>query len=99
MLKFVALFKQPPDSAEFMRRFDTEQLPLLLKVPGPTSAELIRLKRNSFGETPDYFQILTIGFPDQETFRTAALSPEWRSATTNLMEFADGLVSAYIGEA
>ncbi len=96
-VKFVALFKQPEDPDGFLATFNNEHVPLLLKVPGPTSADITRLDRDSFGNKPEFFLIVTIGFPDRETFRAAALSPEWRSATENLMTFAKGLVTAYVG--
>jgi len=96
-VKFVALFKQPPDPDGFVKQFDQEHVPLLLKVPGPNSCDITRLERDSFGNKPEYFQILTIGFPDRETFRAAALSPEWKVATEHLMTFAKDLVHAYVG--
>ncbi|MBM3267443.1 MAG: EthD family reductase [Candidatus Sericytochromatia bacterium] len=96
-VKFVALFKQPEDPETFLRTFNEEHVPLLLKVPGPTSADITKLDRDSFGNKPDVFLVVTIGFPDRETFKAAALSPEWRAATENLMTFAKGIVTAYVG--
>jgi uncharacterized protein (TIGR02118 family) len=96
-VKFVAMFKQPEDPEAFLRTFNEEHVPLLLKVPGPTSADITKLERDSFGNKPEYSLIVTIGFPDRETFKAAALSPEWRVATENLMSFAKGLVTAYVG--
>lgn len=98
MLKFVALYKPPSDPAEFDRRYETEHLPLIRQVPGLLDCKVVKLKRNAMGGELDLYQIAEMTFADMDAFKVASRSPQWAASGENLMSFAKGLVSMYLGD-
>ena len=98
MVKLVALYRRPPDSAAFDRHYAEEHLPLVRKMPGLRRFEGWRITGAPGGEAP-YYLIGEMYFDDLDALRAALRSPEGRAAGEDLQRFASGLVTMLYAQA
>lgn len=96
MKTLLALYKTPAYPDKFMAYYNTTHLPLVRKVPGLVSADVIHVDRTLMGEQ-DWFLIAEMRFADADSFRAAMKSPENAAVGADLANFADGLVTVLIG--
>lgn len=96
MSKLIALYKQPPDLADFEQQYFSTHLPLLSKVPGLQRTVLTRINRTLMGDS--YYLMAEMYFPDNDTLKAGLRSPEMSAAGENLNSFASGLVTLMFGE-
>lgn len=85
MLKFVALYRMPENTADFDRVYFDEHVPAVLKTPGIQRSELARVTRTLLGE-PEYYLMAELYFADLDAFRAASKSPEWLAAGAILQD-------------
>ncbi|MEO8285737.1 MAG: EthD family reductase [Chloroflexota bacterium] len=97
MIKLVALFKRPEDTAAFDTHYEQTHAPLMSKVPGLVRMEVTRNLQAFRGE-PDYYLITEMYFEDKASFDTAMASEENRTAGRDLMSFAKSYVTMLYGE-
>ena len=97
MIKLIAYYRQPTDYDAFMRHYRGVHLPLVQKIPGLASLEVIEIKRALIGEFP-YVVAASMSYPDADVFRAAMRSPEQAAVANDLERFAAGLVTAIQAE-
>jgi uncharacterized protein (TIGR02118 family) len=96
MSKLIAVYKAPPDPAEFDRRYFGEHLPLIARVPGLQKTVITRFTRTLMGEGAYLMAEMT--FADREALKAGMKSPEMAAAGANLESFAAGLTTLMFGE-
>lgn len=96
MSKLIALYKQPPDPADFEQKYFGTHLPLISKVPGLQRTVLTRVNRTLMGE--GYYLMAEMFFPDSDSLKAGLRSPEMAAAGENLYSFVGGLVTLMFGE-
>jgi uncharacterized protein (TIGR02118 family) len=97
MIKLVALFKRPEDTAAFDEHYDQTHAPLMRQVPGLVRMEVTRNIQAFRGE-PEYYLVAEMYFEDKESFDAAMASEENRAAGKDLMSFARPYVTMFYGE-
>jgi uncharacterized protein (TIGR02118 family) len=97
MIKLVALFKRPEDTAAFDQHYDQTHAPLMRQVPGLLRMEVTR-NIQSFRADPEYYLVAEMYFQDRASFDAAMASEENRTAGKDLMSFARPYVTMFYGE-
>src|SRR5215212_8871384 len=97
MIKLVALFKRPEDTATFDEHYLNTHAPLMQSVPGLLRMEVTRNTR-AFRGDPEYYLMAEMYFQDQASFDAAMASEENRAAGKDLMSFARPYVTMFYGE-
>jgi uncharacterized protein (TIGR02118 family) len=92
MVKLVALYTTPPDSAAFDRHYFETHLPLIERWPGLRRLEAGKVT-GAVGGTAPYYAMAEMYFDDIEALRAAMRSAEGRAAGDDLQGFAKGLVT------
>ena len=96
MVKLVALYRTPDDSAAFDSHYFTTHAPLMAAVPGYERMEVSRTARGMMGEAP--YLMFEMWFSDKEALKAALKSPENAAAGKDLMGFAGELVTLFTAE-
>src|SRR6185369_12761385 len=90
MVKLVALYGTPTDSAAFDAYYRTTHMPIALTIPGLVRAETARILGTAeSGEAP-YYRVAELCFADMEQLKAGAASPEGRATLADLANFATG---------
>ena len=97
MMKIIAFYREPKDWDSFLRHYHEVHAPLVRKIPGLISFEVIRIQRSLLGELP-YAMMAEMSYPDAATFKAAMRSPEQAAVAADLETFATGLITAVQGE-
>jgi conserved hypothetical protein len=97
MVKLIALYKKPADTAEFDEKYFGEHLPLSAKMPGLLKAEVSRITGAPMGE-PGFYLMAELYFEDMDALNAAMSSPEGKAAAKNLMSFAKDVTSMMFAE-
>jgi uncharacterized protein (TIGR02118 family) len=97
MIKLVALYKRPEDTAAFDQHYDQTHSPLMRQVPGLLRMEVTR-NLQSFRGDPEYYLVAEMYFQDRASFDAAMASEENRAAGKDLMSFARPYVTMFYGE-
>jgi len=97
MIKLVALFKRPEDTAGFDEHYEQVHAPLMQQVPGLVRMEVTRNIQAFRGE-PEYYLVAEMYFQDKQSFDAAMASDENRAAGKDLMSFAREYVTMFYGE-
>ncbi len=92
MVKLIALYKNPTDTAAFDENYFNGHIPLAMKMPGLLKAELSKVTGAPMGEAPFYL-MAELYFENQAALDAAMSSPEGRASAKNLMGFAKEIVS------
>jgi uncharacterized protein (TIGR02118 family) len=92
MVKLVALYRKPADSAAFDKAYFETHVPLVRKIPGLRRVEIARITGAPRGE-PEFYLMAEMYFEDKPSMDRAMSSPENTEAGKNLMGFARGLVT------
>jgi uncharacterized protein (TIGR02118 family) len=98
MVKLIALYRKPADTAAFDKAYFQTHLPLVNKIPNLRRFEISRVTGAPRGE-PEYYMIAEMYFDQRAAMDAAMGSPENAEAGKNLMTFAKGLVTFMYGEA
>lgn len=97
MIKLIALYKKPEDTAQFDRRYFEEHLPLAAKMPGLRRSEVSRIIGGPGGDSEYYLQA-ELYFDDIDALKAAMASPEGKAAAKDVMSFARDIVTMMFAE-
>src|SRR5574342_115850 len=97
MVKLVALYRKPVDTAAFDQAYFHRHIPLVKKIPKLRRVEISRVMGAPRGE-PEYYLIAEMYFDDKVAMDAAMASSENAEAGKNLMSFAKGLVTFVYAE-
>lgn len=97
MVKLIALYKTPEDTAEFDKHYAEIHTPLVMKWPGLRKLEVAHINGAPIGE-PKHYLIAEMYFDDQDSMQKALASPEGKAAARDVMQFAGNLVSMFFAE-
>ena len=87
MVKLIALYKKPDDTAAFDKHYSEIHTPLVRKMPGLRKLEVARITGSAIGETPNYL-MCDMYFDTKDSLDAALASPAGRAAGKDLMAFA-----------
>jgi len=98
MIKLIALFRNPSDTAEFDKHYFEVHIPLVRKFPGLRRLEVTRVTGAPIGEAK--FHLMAEMYFDTKDGMDAALaSPEGKAVTRDIMSFAADVITVFHGEA
>jgi uncharacterized protein (TIGR02118 family) len=97
MTKLIALYRKPPDTAEFERHFDRIHTPLLKKCPGLRKLEITRITGAPIGEAK-YFLMAEMYFDNNDAMNGALASPEGKVVIKDILGFAADVITVFHGE-
>jgi uncharacterized protein (TIGR02118 family) len=90
-------YSQPTDPAAFDDYYVTTHAPLALKVPGLASFTIGKCRSLDRSEPP-YYMVAKLGFETADSLTAGLTSPEMRSASADVANFATGGVTIYCQE-
>ena len=96
MVKLVAIYRAPEDSAAFDEHYFGTHKPLMAAVPGYERIEVSRTMRGMMGEAP--YLMFEMWFSDKEALKAALKSPQNAAAGQDLVGFAGDLVTVFTAE-
>jgi len=97
MIKLIALFRKPADTAAFDTHYENVHTPLVRKYPGLRKLEITRITGAPIGETKQYL-MAEMYFDNKESMDAALASPEGKAVARDLMSFAADSVTVFYGE-
>lgn len=97
MIKLIALYRKPADTAAFDKHYDEVHTPLVKKYPGLRNLEITRITGAPIGETK-FHLMCEMYWDDKEAMEKALGSPEGRAVTKDLMSFAADTVTVFFGQ-
>jgi uncharacterized protein (TIGR02118 family) len=100
MTTLLALYRRPDGDealATFLRRYETEHLPLVAETPGLRSTRVQRVDAALAGET-DLVLVTAMEFDDRAALDAGLASDAMRAAGRNLSEIAPGLFTLLVLE-
>ena len=98
MIKLIALFRKPADTAAFDKHYDEIHTPLVRKYPNLRKLEITRITGAPIGETK-YHLLCEMYWDSKDEMDKALGSPEGRAVAKDLMSFAAELVTVFFGNA
>jgi len=98
MIKVTVLYGHPTDPAAFESYYSTSHLPLVGKVSGIAKAELTKFLPGPDGSKPDYYRMAEVYYDSPELMQSSLGSPEGKTLTDDLANFATGGVKMLVGE-
>jgi uncharacterized protein (TIGR02118 family) len=97
MIKLIALYRTPSDTAEFDKHYFDVHIPLIRKFPGLRKIEVTRVTGAPIGEAK--FHLMAEMYFDSKDAMDAALgSPEGKAVTRDIMSFAADVITVFHGE-
>jgi len=97
MVKFIALYKKPANTAEFDKRYFDEHLPLANKIPGLKRCEVSHIVGSPMGES-EYYLMAELYFENMDALKAGMGSPEGKAAGKDVMMFAKDIVTFMFAE-
>jgi uncharacterized protein (TIGR02118 family) len=97
MTKLIALYRTPPDKAEFDRHYEDVHTPLVRRYPGLRRLEITRTTGAPIGEAKFYL-MAEMYFDSQDAMNAALASKEGKAIARDLMGFAAEVVTVFFGE-
>jgi uncharacterized protein (TIGR02118 family) len=100
MTTLLALFRRPEGAdalATFLRRYETEHLPLVVQTPGLRATRVQRVDQ-ALGGATDLVVITAMDFDDRAALDAGLASEPMRQAGRNLREIAPGLATLLVLE-
>ena len=97
MIKLIALYRNPSDTAGFDKHFFDVHIPLIRKFPGLRRIEVTCVTGAPIGEAK--FHLMAEMYFDTKDGMDAALaSPEGKAVTRDIMSFAADVITVFHGE-
>lgn len=97
MVKLVAMYRMPEDTAKFDDHYDSIHTPLVKKWPGLKKLEVAKVTGAPIGE-PKHYLMAEMYFEDQDALQRALGSPEGKAAARDVMDFAGTIVQMFYAE-
>ncbi len=97
MVKLVAMYKTPDDTAAFDTHYKDVHTPIVKRWPGLRKLEVSRITGAPIGE-PRHHLMAEMYFDDEESMQKALASPDGKAAAKDVMEFAGKLVTMFYAE-
>ena len=97
MVKLVAMYKTPDNTEAFDRHFQDIHTPLVKRWEGLRRLEVSKITAPAIGE-PTLYLLEEMYFNDEESMQRALASPDGRTATMDITEFAGKLVTIFSAE-
>lgn len=97
MVKLIALYKKPNDTAAFDKHYFETHAPLAAKMPGLRKMEVAKCYGAPGGEPRFYLQA-EMWFDNKEALNAALGSPEGKAAGKDVMSFAGDLITMVFAE-
>jgi len=97
MIKLIALYNQPDDTAAFDQHYDEVHTLLVRDLPDLRRLEIARITGAPNGTSP-YYLIAEMYWDDHETMRASLASPAGRAVGKDVQRFAGSLISLHIAE-
>lgn len=98
MIKYVALYRTPPDAAAFDESYFGSHVPLAAATPGLERVEIARVLKTVRGE-PALHLMAELYFASYDALKAAFGTKEWAESGANLAEWGGlELVSMYVAE-
>lgn len=98
MVKLIALYKKPNDTAAFDKRYFEIHAPLAAKMPGLRKLEVARCYGAPGGGEPRFYLQAEMWFDNKEALAAALASPEGKAAGKDVMSFAGDLITMMFAE-
>jgi uncharacterized protein (TIGR02118 family) len=98
-VKFVALYGQPTDAADFERYYAETHVPLAQQLPGLRRVETAQILGTPQGEIAPYYRIAELWFDDIAQLQAAAVSAEGQALVADIANFATGGVTVLVARA
>jgi len=97
MIKLIALFRNPPDAAEFDRHYFEVHIPLVRKFPGLKKLEVTRVTGAPIGEAK-FHLMAEMYFETRDAMDAALASGEGKAVARDIMSFAAEVITVFHGE-
>jgi uncharacterized protein (TIGR02118 family) len=97
MVKFIALYKQPANPAEFDKHYFEQHLPLANKIPGLVRCEVSKIVGSPMGES-EFYLIAELYFENMDALKAGMSSPEGKASGKDVMTFAKDIVTFMFAE-
>lgn len=94
MVRFIALYQRPADTAAFDAYFNGTHLPLTRKIPEVTELRVSKPFGSPTGKTGWYLMV-ELAFKDKDSFKRGIMSPESMAAGKDTDNFAKDLVERF----
>jgi uncharacterized protein (TIGR02118 family) len=97
MIKLIALYKTPNDTAAFDAHYEHVHTPLVKKIPGLRKLEVARITGAPIGE-PQHYLIAEMYFDNQDSMQRSLATPEGKATARDLVSFAGSIVTMFYAE-
>ena len=97
MIKLTVLYGHPTDPVAFESYYANTHHPLVSKVKGIVKAELTKFMSAADGGNPAYYRMAELYFPSIEDLQKTVESPEGKTLSADLSNFATGGATMIIG--
>jgi uncharacterized protein (TIGR02118 family) len=97
MVKLIALYKKPGNTADFDDHYASVHTPIVKKLPGMKKLEVSKIT-SAIGGEAKFYLLAEMYFENEDALNAALASPEGKAAGKDLMDFAAGLVQLMIAE-
>jgi uncharacterized protein (TIGR02118 family) len=98
MVKFVVLYNQPVDPADFDAHYRDTHVPLVHTIPNLRRFEASKVLGTPDGSDPPYYFMAELWFDDAEALQASMGSDEGQAAAADVATFASGGASVMIAE-
>lgn len=97
MIKLTVLYGHPTDPVAFESYYANKHHPLVAKAKGFVKAELTKFMSAPDGGKPAYYRMAELYFPGIEELQKTMESPEGKTLSADLANFATGGATFIIG--
>lgn len=97
MIKLIALYRRPADTAAFDKHYDEIHTPLVRRYPGLRKLEITRVTGAPIGEAK-FHLMAEMSWDTRQAMDEALASPEGKAVIRDLMSFAADIVTVFFGE-
>lgn len=97
MIKLTVLYGHPTDPVAFESYYANTHQPIVSKVKGFVKAELTKFMSAADSGKPAYYRMAELYFPSIEELQKTVESPEGKTLSADLANFATGGATIIIG--
>jgi uncharacterized protein (TIGR02118 family) len=97
MIKLIALYRNPSDTAEFDKHYFDVHIPLIRKFPGLRRLEVTRVTGAPIGEAK-FHLMAEMYFDTKDGWMQPLPPPKGKAVTRDIMSFAADVITVFHGE-